>query len=131
MLSESYFGKGVCSKFAGNFIVVFHSIRSKIDRESQERSNNGEYSIYINMEHTSGMQTKLAKTILTLYPLFPVPVYFSVLTGYPPLWLSLIIAIIPVAVSFLADPPYRYSDAFRYPNINIHMWNSDWFYSIS
>ena len=46
------------------------------------------------------MQTKLAKTILALYPLFPVPVYFSVLTGYPPLWLSLIIAFIPMGVHF-------------------------------
>ena len=33
--------------------------------------------------------------------------------------------------SFLADPPYYYADAFRYPDINIHMWHSDWFYSIS
>ena len=48
------------------------------------------------MEHSSGIPTKLAKTILTFYPLFPVPVYFSVLTGYPPLWVSLIIAIMPV-----------------------------------
>ena len=52
------------------------------------------------MEHSSGVPTKLAKTILTFYPLFPVPVYFSVLTGYPPLWLSLIIAIIPLGVHF-------------------------------
>jgi O-antigen ligase len=52
------------------------------------------------MEHSSGIPKKLAKTILTLYPLFPVPVYFSVLMGYPPLWLSLIIAIIPVGVHF-------------------------------
>jgi O-antigen ligase len=48
------------------------------------------------MEHSSVIPKKLAKTILTLYPLFPAPVYFSVLTGYPPLWLSLIIAIIPL-----------------------------------
>ena len=33
--------------------------------------------------------------------------------------------------SFLADPPYYYADAFRYPDINIHMWYCDWFYSIS
>ena len=46
------------------------------------------------------MQTKLAKTILAFYPLFPVPVYFSVLTGRPPLWLSLIIAIIPVGIHY-------------------------------
>ena len=52
------------------------------------------------MEHSSGIQTKLAKAILTFYPLFPVPIYFSVLTGYPPLWLSLIIAIIPMGVHF-------------------------------
>ena len=52
------------------------------------------------MEHSPGVPTKLAKTILTFYPLFPVPVYFSVLTGYPPLWLSLIIAIVPLGVHF-------------------------------
>jgi O-antigen ligase len=52
------------------------------------------------MEHISGMRTKLAKTILVFYPLFPVPVYFSVLTGRPPLWLSLIIAIIPLGVHY-------------------------------
>lgn len=46
------------------------------------------------------MQTKLAKVILALYPLFPVPIYFSVLMGYPPLWLSLFIAIIPMGVHF-------------------------------
>ena len=46
------------------------------------------------------MQTKLAKAILALYPLFPVPVYFSVLIGYPPLWLSLIFAIIPMGVHY-------------------------------
>jgi hypothetical protein len=37
----------------------------------------------------------------------------------------------PSGCSFLADPPYRHSDAFRYPNINIHMWHCDWFYSIT
>ena len=50
------------------------------------------------------MQTKIAKTILALYPLFPVPVYFSVLTGRPPLWLSLIIAIIPIGCTLLVTP---------------------------
>jgi len=49
------------------------------------------------------MQTKLVKGILALQPLFPAPVYFAVLTGYPPVWLSLIIAIIPLIVR------YRYS----------------------
>ena len=46
------------------------------------------------------MQTKLAQTILALSPLFPVPVYFSVLIGRPPLWLSLIIAVIPLGVHY-------------------------------
>jgi O-antigen ligase len=46
------------------------------------------------------MQTKLAKIILILYPFFPVPVYFSVLTGRPPVWLSLIIAVIPLGVHY-------------------------------
>ena len=52
------------------------------------------------MKKSSDLRTKVAKTILTLYPLFPVPVYFSVLTGYPPLWLSLLIAIVPLGVHF-------------------------------
>jgi len=52
------------------------------------------------MEHTSEILKKLAKPILALYPLFPVPVYFSVLTGYPPILLSLIIAIIPLGVYY-------------------------------
>jgi O-antigen ligase len=52
------------------------------------------------MEHASGIPQKIAKIILTLYPLFPVLVYFSVLTGYPPLWVSLIIAAIPLGVYF-------------------------------
>ena len=46
------------------------------------------------------MQTKLVKGILALQPLFPVPVYFAVLTGYPPVWLSLIITIIPLIVRY-------------------------------
>ena len=37
----------------------------------------------------------------------------------------------PSGCSFLADPPYRYSDAFRYPDINLYMWYCDWFYNIS
>jgi len=44
------------------------------------------------------MQTKLIKAILALQPIFPAPVYFSVLTGHPWLWLSVIIAILPVGV---------------------------------
>ena len=46
------------------------------------------------------MQTKLISTILALQPLFPVFVYFSVLTGHPPLWLSLTIAVIPLGISY-------------------------------
>jgi hypothetical protein len=45
-------------------------------------------------------QTKLVKGILALQPLFPVPVYFAVLTGYPPVWLCLIIAVIPLIVRY-------------------------------
>ena len=52
------------------------------------------------MEHVTGIPLKIAKIILALYPLFPAPVYFSVLTGYPPLWLSMLIAIIPLVVYF-------------------------------
>jgi O-antigen ligase len=52
------------------------------------------------MKQLSSTRTKVAKNILTLYPLFPVLVYFSVLMGYPTLWLSLIIAIIPLGVYF-------------------------------
>lgn len=33
--------------------------------------------------------------------------------------------------TLLADPPYRFTDTFRYPYINIHMWHCDWFYSIT
>jgi O-antigen ligase len=40
------------------------------------------------------------KTILKFQPLFAVPVYFSVLVNTPPLWLSLIIAIIPLGLRF-------------------------------
>jgi O-antigen ligase len=52
------------------------------------------------MEYSSAIHTKFVNGILALYPLFPVPIYFSVLTGYPPLWLSLIIAVIPMGVYF-------------------------------
>ena len=33
--------------------------------------------------------------------------------------------------TLLADPPYYYANAFRYPNINICVWYSHWFYNIS
>lgn len=46
-------------------------------------------------------QTKLIKTILALQPLFPVPIYFSVLIGKPPLWLSMIIAVLPLGIRYL------------------------------
>jgi len=52
------------------------------------------------MEHSPAVHTKFANAILAFYPLFPVPVYFSVLTGYPLLWVSLIIAVIPLVVYF-------------------------------
>jgi len=42
----------------------------------------------------------LVKTILKFQPLFAVPVYFSVLVNTPPLWLSLIIAIVPLGLRF-------------------------------
>jgi O-antigen ligase len=45
------------------------------------------------------MLIKIAKTVIAFQPLFAVPVYFSVLTGSPPLLLSLLIAIIPTAVN--------------------------------
>ena len=37
----------------------------------------------------------------------------------------------PASCTFLANPPYYHADTFRYPDINIRMWYSDWFYSIS
>jgi len=46
------------------------------------------------------MQIKLVKTILALQPLFPIPVYFSVLTGHPPLLMSLIIAVMPMGIDY-------------------------------
>jgi O-antigen ligase len=42
----------------------------------------------------------LVETILKFQPLFAVPIYFSVLVDTPPLWLSLIIAIIPLGLRF-------------------------------
>jgi O-antigen ligase len=48
----------------------------------------------------TAMKIKLVKTILALQPLFPIPVYFSVLTGHHIVWLSLIIAIIPLGVRY-------------------------------
>ena len=33
--------------------------------------------------------------------------------------------------TLLEDQPYYYTDSFRYTDINICMWHSDWFYSIS
>jgi len=46
------------------------------------------------------MQTKLVKSILAFQPLFPVPIYFAVLIGCPPVWLGLMIAVIPLIIRF-------------------------------
>jgi O-antigen ligase len=46
------------------------------------------------------MQTKPTKIVLALQPLFTIPVYFSVLTGYPIVWLSLLIAIAPLCIRY-------------------------------
>ena len=47
------------------------------------------------------MRTKLTNIILALQPLFPLPVYFSVLTGHPALWASSVAAIVPLVVRYL------------------------------
>lgn len=46
------------------------------------------------------MQIKIAKTVLSLQPLFSMPIYFSVLIGHPPLWLSMAIAAVPLSVRY-------------------------------
>lgn len=46
------------------------------------------------LKHTAG------NAILTFQPLFAVPIYFSVLVDYPPLWTSLVIAVIPLGLRF-------------------------------
>ena len=46
------------------------------------------------------MKIKIVKNIIALQPLFPIPVYFSVLTGHPPLFLSLIIAVLPIGIDY-------------------------------
>jgi O-antigen ligase len=46
------------------------------------------------------LKQKFPRIILDLQPLFPVPIYFSVLIGCPPLWLSLLIAVMPVCVRY-------------------------------
>jgi hypothetical protein len=43
---------------------------------------------------------RIIEGILAVQPVFAVPVYFSVLSGSPPLWLSLTIAIIPLGLRF-------------------------------
>jgi hypothetical protein len=43
---------------------------------------------------------RIADRILAVQPVFAVPVYFSVLSGAPPLWLSLVVAIIPLGIRF-------------------------------
>lgn len=45
--------------------------------------------------------TKTANCILALQPLFAAPVYFSVLTGYPLLWISIPVAIFPLVIRYL------------------------------
>jgi O-antigen ligase len=46
------------------------------------------------------MKTKVANTVIILQPIFPMLVYFSVLIGSPPLWLSLTIATIPLIINY-------------------------------
>jgi purine-cytosine permease-like protein len=38
--------------------------------------------------------------MLALQPLFPIPIYFSILTGHPWWWLSWIIAVFPLGVRY-------------------------------
>jgi hypothetical protein len=41
---------------------------------------------------------RLAEAVMAGQPVFAIPVYFSVLTGNPPYWLSLTIAVVPIMV---------------------------------
>jgi len=41
-----------------------------------------------------------AEKVLFIQPLFAIPVYFSMLLGTPPIWLGLVIALIPLGVRF-------------------------------
>ena len=41
-----------------------------------------------------------SEKVLFIQPLFAIPVYFSVLLGTPPIWLGLVIALIPLGIRF-------------------------------
>lgn len=43
---------------------------------------------------------KIVEAVLALQPLFAIPLYFSVIAHNPPLWLSLLVAIIPLGLRF-------------------------------
>lgn len=49
---------------------------------------------------TTIQKNKAGNVILAFQPLFAVPIYFSVLVHSPPLWLSLVIAVIPLGLRF-------------------------------
>jgi len=46
------------------------------------------------------MRIKITQVMLALQPLFPIPIYFSILTGHPWWWLSWIIAVFPLGVRY-------------------------------
>ncbi len=48
----------------------------------------------------NGLVRSLGDVVLVVQPVFAIPVYFSVLAGTPPLWLSLVVALLPVGVRF-------------------------------
>lgn len=58
---------------------------------------------------------KIADGILAIQPVFAVPVYFSVLVGCPSLWLSLVIAILPLGVRFWSTHRFMHRTPFDVP----------------
>jgi O-antigen ligase len=52
------------------------------------------------MSKSSFIIRGIADIILRLQPLFPIPIYFTVLTNHPPLWLSIIIGLFPFLLRY-------------------------------
>jgi hypothetical protein len=58
---------------------------------------------------------RLTEIVMAGQVLFAIPVYFSVLTGYPPYWLSLTIAVIPPLVRWGVSRRFFARTAFDFP----------------
>jgi len=55
--------------------------------------------------------------VLAIQPLFAVPIYFSVLAGSPPLWLSLVVALFPLGLRFCLTHRFIQRTPFDVPII--------------